>query len=351
MIRPYISVSSMGSWSSCQLKWYFSYILNMRDEPNKKALMGNIVHSVAEVLGLIKIEIQNGKQEGVVNTEEIKDVLWDEVSFLYPSILNKEEVDLINKSRINKQTYISDCNLSIGTIRLGRDFVNSLITKSWDYYTRKYNTIDWTKSDNRDVINWTWMLLEELDIRKLNIIGCEVPFDLPIEHPDCLLDDGSYIRVKGFIDLIHQPSSEVLEILDFKTGRRQDFNSGEEKTLASLSKDLQLCLYKYIAKKLYPEYQYFIPSIQFIRDGGLLTPDIDDNSDEIITKTIHEHIQELKNATELSVLSEDRTDFRCKYLCSHSKLNTFDSNKCNCEVIKNSVRSVGIEETTKKFKV
>lgn len=350
MIRPYISVSSMGSWNSCQLKWYFAYMLNMKDEPNKKALMGNIVHSMAEVLGLIKIEIQNGKTEGVISTEEIKDVQWDEISFTFPSLLNKEEVEFINKSRINKQTYISDCQLSVGSARLGRDFVNSLIEKSWKYYTEKYNTIEWGKTDKRDVFNWSWMLLEQLEIRKLKILGCEVPFDLPIEHPDCKLDDGSYIRVKGFIDLVHEPSPQLLEVIDFKSGRRQNFDTGEEKTLNCLSKDLQLCLYKYIAKKLYPSHKHFMVSIQFIRDGGLFTPDINENSDEVIAETIHNHIQELKNVTDLKVLSENRDDWRCKYLCGASKRKTFDENKCDCQFIKESVRSVGLEKTTELYK-
>ena len=360
IVRPYISNSSISTWETCQLKFYFAYTLGMREGANKKALMGNIVHSVAEALGLIKIELQKGNKSGVVSTEEILDVLWDEISFNIPSILTKEEVDNINKSRINKQTYISECQVKEGDIRYGRDFVNALVEKSWIYYTTKYNNIEWSKCDKRDVYNWTWMMLEQLDIRKLNIIGVEVPFDLDIEHEDCKIpyeDEKTgeiigynYVRIKGFIDLIHEPVPGVREILDLKTGRRQDFRSGEEKTLSSLSKDLQLCLYKYIGKRLYPEIEHFLTSILFIRDGGLFTPENAEDSDEVIAKTIHSHIQELKNCTELKVLSEQRDDWRCKYLCDASKRKTFHSTQCDCEFIKNSVRTVGLEETTSLYK-
>lgn len=358
LLRPYVSKSSIESHQSCGLKYYINYMLGYRDSARKKTILGTAMHSVAESLAIIKKEIQSGKTSGTIKQDDLGEIEWDEISFMFPSLLTEEDVKLINKSRVNKQTYKGFCNVKIGDFRYGREFVGRLIEKAWTYYTN--TTIEeiafwgqeWEKADKTMLVNMVWLLLEALEIRNLWIVDIEKEFDIPIEHPDCKLPNGEYIKVKGFIDLVFKDSknSNIIQFVDYKSGERKSFESGEEKTLNDLSTDLQLTLYNKVIKQLYPKYNYVVGSILFCRDGGLFTPSFEDNSDEMITKTIHEHIQELKGITELKVLSEQRDDWRCKYLCGASKRMTFSKDKCDCQFVKEAIRDVGIEQTTELYK-
>lgn len=358
LIRPYVSKSSIETYQMCGLRYMINYSLGLRDPGRKKTILGTITHSICEVLASIKKEIQSGKKEGVVKHEDIGEIIWDEISFKLPSILTDDEIKAINKTRVNKQTYKSECQLKKGTIRYGREFLSKLIDKAWKVYTEKtkeeiaFWNQEWENIDKVMLVNYVYLILENLDIRNLWIIDIEKEFDLPLENDECKLPTGEYIRIKGFIDLVYKEKedSEVICYVDFKSGERKSFNSGEEKTLTDLAEDLQLTLYNKVMKIIYPNYQFVMGGILFLRDGGLFNPYFADDSDEVITKTIHEHIQELKNCTELKVLSEKRDDFRCKYLCKHSKATDFHSTTCNCEIIKQSVRTIGLEETTKKYK-
>ena len=60
----------------------------------------------------------------------------------------------------------------------------------------------------------------------------------------------------------------VIEVIDWKTGRRLNWATGEEKTYEKLLEDPQLLLYNYAISKLFPEYEQAIMTIYYIRDGG-----------------------------------------------------------------------------------
>lgn len=358
MLRPYVSKSSIETFQSCNLKYVISYKLGFRDSARKKTILGTAMHAVAESLALIKKDMQSGKSEGIIKQDDLGEIEWDEISVTFPSILTQEDVKLINKTRVNKQIYKGDCQTTAGSVRYGRDFVSKLIEKAWNHYTVatkseiEFWNQEWEKSDKVMLANMVWLLLEAFNPLQQFVIATEQEFDYPIEHEDCKLPDGSYIRIKGFIDLVYKDSanSSVISYIDYKSGERKDFVTGEDKNLNDLAEDLQLTLYNMVMKKLYPEYKYVIGSILFCRAGGLFTPSFDENSDDTITKTIHQHIQELKNCKEVSVLSEARDDWRCKYLCGASKRKTFHETKCDCEVVKNSIRSEGLERTTELYK-
>ena len=48
------------------------------------------------------------------------------------------------------------------------------------------------------------------------------------------------LAIKGTIDLITQPSENTLEIVDWKTGRRLDWATGQEKTQEKLRKTYEV---------------------------------------------------------------------------------------------------------------
>ena len=68
--------------------------------------------------------------------------------------------------------------------------------------------------------------------------------------------------------MITQPNENTAEIIDWKTGRRLNWATGEEKTQEKLEVDPQLMIYYYAVKKLYPHIDNEIVTIYFIHDGG-----------------------------------------------------------------------------------
>ena len=113
------------------------------------------------------------------------------------------------------------------------------------------------------------------DPRNRQIISPEQHFDFVIEKPwakyDFKTPDGilsGYLGLKGTIDLITLANKNTIEIIDWKTGRRLDWATGEEKTQEKLERDPQLRIYHYAISKLYPEIDHIIFSIYFINDGG-----------------------------------------------------------------------------------
>jgi hypothetical protein len=350
MIRPYVSKSAIECYDQCQLKYYIGYHLNYKDPGRKKTILGTMCHAVMECIALIKKEIQDGKTDGILECE-LGSIIWDEVSFMIPTVLSDDDVLVINKSRINKKTYCGDCNLRKGSVRIGRDFVNSLIETAWQKWTKetvedvKFWNQEWEKCDKRDLVNYVWLVCENFEIRdkSIEVVDVEKEFDIPIEHPDCKLENGDYIRVKGFIDLVYKING-IYSYIDYKSGIRVDFATGETKGLQELSEDLQLCLYKYAMQKLY-NVETVVGSILFLRDGGVFTPYFRDDSTEQVFKIIHKHINELRNCIPQPV-SENRDDWKCKYLCGNFRRNSFSDSKSNCEVIRDSVRENGIDYTT-----
>lgn len=349
LVRAYISKSSLEKFGNCENSYYLSYSLGYREPPRKRTIIGSALHAVMEVISLVKIEIQNGKIEGVVNHEELGEIPWDKISYDLPSLLTNEEVDKVNSSRKNKQTYKSECKLSYGAIRYGREFINSLIERSWEFCLKQdvsFWNKPWMPVDKVELFNFCWMSLEQYPLRDKKIIAVEKQFDLPIVHESCKLENGEYVKMKGFIDLIVEVAPNILEVLDFKTGVRSNLYTGEEYTLGYFSKDIQLCMYRFAVKRLYPGVKEVITSISYIRDGGTFSCAEIDNHDEYIFEVVRSHVEELKNCKQPTVFSEDREDFRCKHICYFAKKKTFSDTKCDCEVIRDSVRENGLDYTT-----
>ena len=106
----------------------------------------------------------------------------------------------------------------------------------------------------------------QFDPRKRNVVASEPQFDIAIEEdwakyeykmPDGKLVEGR-LAIKGTIDLVTEVDEGVIEVIDWKTGRRLNWATGEEKTYEKLLEDPQLLLYNYAISKLFPEYKQAI---------------------------------------------------------------------------------------------
>lgn len=219
----------------CPQQYFIEYNLGWRGLSGQKADKGTIVHKVLEILAFIKQAQQ------------------DDTSIITDDIVG--EID------------INDYNL------------NTIIEKVYKYYSSNTQHHKWTAKDYKDCHTWVYKAIEfndgMFDPRNRHIVCPEQHFDFAINKPwaaytyatnEGLLE--GQLSLKGTIDLITKVNDDTLEIIDWKTGRRLDWATGQEKTQEKLENDPQLRIYHYAIKHLYPHIKHIIFSIYFINDGG-----------------------------------------------------------------------------------
>lgn len=271
----------------CEQQYLFDYVLGYRSPSNKKADKGTIVHKVLEILAFIKYHQQ---QNDPVFTDDI-----------------------------------------IGEIDVNNYDLDGIIDSVYTYYTSAFTHHEWTKTDHRDCKNWTYKAINYadgmFDPRNKNILYPEQQFDIVIDKPWAKYkyetSNGTLegnLAIKGTIDLITKPNDNTLEIIDWKTGKRLNWATGEEKTQEKLEKDPQLMIYYYAAQKLYPEIENCIVTIFFINDGGPFSMTFD-------KKDIYKTEQLLKDKfKKIQTTLKPRLNktWKCTKLCHYGKT-TFEN--------------------------
>lgn len=104
------------------------------------------------------------------------------------------------------------------------------------------------------------------------------------------------------------------------TGKRLDWATGQEKTLAKLYKDPQLMIYHYALSKLYTEYEHIIATINFINDGGAFSVCFDKKDLSETESIIRKKFETIKKCKK-PILSKS---WKCNRLCHFGK-NTFEN--------------------------
>jgi len=329
MIITYFRSSSYNTWSMCPMQYYIQYVLSWQDESGLKASKGTIVHKNLEILANLK----KAKQDGLKQIE-------DEIC---------------------------------GTLNVNYIDINVMCDQVYDYYSKFYTHLTWTEKDRKDCKNWTWKALQlnsgMFDPRKRNIFASELRFDFEIDKDWAKYEYelngeqlSGQLALKGTIDLITQEEG-MLEIIDWKSGRRLNWGTGEEKTHAKLQDDPQLRLYHYAIHKLYPEVEQVMVTIFFINDGGPFTVCF---SKEDLPKT-EEMIKsrfELIKKTELPRLNKS---WMCTKLCGAGKtsyegthikpiIETRNGQVCKkgdvmtkCEQTLLTIKEQGIQKTTEQY--
>lgn len=363
MLITYIRSSSYNNWDFCQMQYYMNYVLGLPRSSAKKADQGTIVHKVMEVLANCKKEMQRSwcpPQTFTYKDEHIGLVEWNSDEFLKPTALTNDEVDAINKTRINKYTYKHDAKIPYGTIHYGKEFVDDIFERAYDYYSSD----DWKPVDRKDCYNWTWMAIEYkngmFDPRRRNIVDAEPHFDFEIDKPwatyKWTLPDGQEISgklgIKGTIDLITTHPGGIIEIVDWKTGQRKDWatkiKSQEVKTYTKLTNDFQLMLYYYAAKRLYPEAKQIIVSIMFVRDGGPYTICMDENTIRQVEDRLCDRFQEIAACQLPAMQDATQRDFRCTRICDYYKMVAPNGDNM-CKFIHEQIQKRGLDEVTNKY--
>jgi len=334
-------------------------VLGMRQKGNLKATKGSIVHKILELLAIIKQQEQStDRTNWILEDGNIGKLKIYKKNLLKPTTLSDEEIQRINSTRINKWNYKDPCQLQSRHIRFGVELVEDIIEKVYTYY--KENTDhDWKPVDFKDITNWVWMVLDYkggmFDPRRRHIVEPEIHFDfvLPEKWAHYKFKVGKekfegQLRLKGTIDLVTKIDDDELEIVDYKSGQRLNWTTGEIKDYKALCKDTQLMIYYYAAKKLFPDYNIMM-TIFFIRDGGPFTICFD--SDTIIQteNMLREKFNEIRDNTVPKPVDPYRKCFKCTKICDYYKMESPNPKLNMCEFIEKSIKEVGIDQVTNLY--
>ena len=314
MIICYHRSSSLGTFEFCQMKYFFQYVLGFKDRTNKKALMGTIVHRALQVLGDKKLAQTKGEDK-LVN-DDIQDLTFEEC-----------------------------------------DDIDEIVKICFDYYTNHEKEVGLEKKELRTCTNWTHKALAykngELDPRNQNIFATEQFFDIEIKKDWAKYDYevngekiSGYLSIKGTIDVVIQEDEKYFQVLDYKTGRRLNWATGEEKTYEDLAKDKQLLLYYYALKNLYPDYSFYV-SIYYINDGGIFDLVFDEQDYLKAEEILKQKFEEIRDCKIPKQLSREQSHWKCQKLCRFSE--TFeDTGKSTCQYFHDMVQSIGIKKVTEE---
>lgn len=271
----------------CPMQYFIEYNLGIRSPSNKKADKGTIVHKVLEILAYIKLTDQNKEK------------------FYTDDIIGRVDINHYNLDHITEQVY--------------------------DYYTSLFKHHEWSLKDYKDCRLWVDKAITDhngnFDPRNRNILQPEQHFDIVIDKSwanyryninNEILE--GQLAIKGTIDLITGIDDNTIEIVDWKTGRRLDWATGEEKTLVKLQNDPQLRIYHYAVSKIYPNIEHIIFTINFINDGGAFSVCYDKDDLPKTENMIRQKFDTIKN-TQMPQLNKS---WKCTKLCHFGKT-TFEN--------------------------
>jgi ATP-dependent helicase/DNAse subunit B len=324
MLVTYIRSSSYNNYAYCQMQYFITYVLGHQSDSGKKAEVGTIVHKVLECLAQLKKQEQDNPNKNILTISD----------------------DAIGNIDIKKKELYTE------------KFVNALVQDSFSFYTNgsKHN---FSKADNNDCSKLVWDTLAyndgQFDPRNRKIVAAEPHFDIPIDEDWAHYEyeiNGNKIKgqlaIKGTIDLVTESSDGVIEVIDWKTGRRLDWATGEEKTYDKLCADPQLLLYNYAISKLFPEYKQSIMSIFFIKDGGPFSMCFDEQDQKKFLKMLKERFKDIQKNNKPKPISEDRNNWKCTKLCHYCKNKWPGTDENMCIYIEKTLNAKGMDETLKE---
>lgn len=321
--------SSYGSYNLCQHKTFLNYVLGLPDVSGKAADMGNIFHKVMECLALGKLKHQ---QTGQVGGWNIGDDYIGE--FIPENIYDNKILSKLTKMSFDYYASISKCS-----------FTNADLTKSIKWAN---NAVDFQNG--------------MFDPRKREVMAVEQYFDFEIPDQwaryDYTIGDkviSGNLSIKGTIDLILKVEDDHLEILDYKSGKREDFATGEEKTFEKLQVDPQLLIYFYACRKIFPNIKYFDFTIYYINHGGPFTMSFDDDSYVLAEKIIRKRFEEMKANNSPKLLCptreqrENKKNFKCFHCCDYNKNKQPGTDLSICEFFQQEIKTYGIDKVTEDY--
>ena len=315
MIICYHRSSSIGTIEMCEMKYFFQYVLGMKDKTNKKAVLGTVFHRAMQVLADKKIAQSNKKRK--LKNDDIQDLTFAECDDI--------------------------------------EYVTSIC---FEYYKKHEDDVDLMPKDLKTCIDWVYKALAynngSLDPRNQNVHATELFFDIEIKKPWAEYhynvngkEFSGNLAIKGTIDLIVKEDDSYYQVLDYKSGKRLNWATGREKTYEDLCSDKQLLLYFYALKNMYPNHDFYT-SIYYVNDGGIFDIVFSDEDYEKAEKMLKAKFEYIRSIELPKLLSEDQSHWKCTKLCKFSEQYK-DSGKTTCKFFHDMVRSKGMDEVVSMY--
>ena len=294
------------------------YNLSFKDKTNKKALMGTITHKVMQTLGDKKVAILNG-------------------------------LDVVEDEETGKTLTLKEC-----------DDLELLNDIAFEYYSSAFPEVNITQADKRKCLSWAEKAVAYeggvLDPRNQDVVATELFFDFEIKKPWAKYSyelggktiEG-YLSIKGTVDLILKQNEEYYEILDYKTGKRLDWATGEEKTYSKLQNDTQLLLYYYALKNMYPDREFSV-SIYYINAGGLFSFVFDEDDYKKAENILRKKFEQIRDIQNPRLLSNEHKHWKCQRLCKFSE-EYENSGKSVCQHIRDELIEKGVNAVVEEYGV
>ncbi len=278
--------------------------------------MGTITHKVMQTLGDKKVAMNNG-------------------------------LDIVEDDETGRNLTLEECD--------NLELLNDI---AFNYYSNAFPEVDITEADKRTCLKWAEKAVAyqdgALDPRNQDVFATELFFDIEIKEPwakykydfeDQTIE--GYLSIKGTVDLIVSQGGDYYEILDYKTGKRIDWATGEEKTYEKLQKDTQLLLYYYALKNMYPEREFSV-SIYYINNGGLFSMVFDEDDYKLAESILRKKFEQIRSIQQPRLLSNEHAHWKCKKLCLFSS-EYEDSGKSICQHIRDEVKEKGIVKVVEEY--
>jgi ATP-dependent exoDNAse (exonuclease V) beta subunit len=307
------------------MQYFLTYVLGHQSDSGKKAEMGTIVHKVMEVLASLKKFQQDNPKRKYLKIED----------------------DALGEVKVHTGKFMEDF------------FVVEVADRSFDHYV-KHSKNKFTDKDRKTCVNLSWDALQynegQFDPRTRNVVASEPHFDIVIEEDwakyEYELPNGEVVSgnlaIKGTIDLVTETENGIIEVVDWKTGRRLDWVTGEEKTYEKLMVDPQLLLYNYAISKTFPEYDQSIMTIFYVKDGGPFSMCFDKNDEEKFLGMLKQTFESIKANNSPRPLSHKRNHWKCTKLCHFFKNNWPGTDQNMCIHIEEHLKEHGMDKTVKE---
>ncbi len=315
MIISYVRSSSLNSFYFCQQQYFLDYVLGIKQEPNKKTIVGSMAHRVFEILGKAKLYTK----------------------------YNDELIGEVDVNNLNYENIINSC---------------------YNHFVERYPKLEFNNTDIKLYRQSIDTVLADVNFNPLNrkIVSVEEKFDFSLkkpwakyrytkeETPEGIGEIEGYLSLKGTIDLVTEIDKNTIEIIDWKTGKRFDWGKKVVKDYTYLLQDKQLMLYYYAANLLYPNIENIIFTIYFINDGGPYTVPFSKTDLMKTEGLLRETYQKIKSTLE----PELHKSWHCSKFCFFGKHNihrqkTNKSDETICQIIHDEIKLKGMNQVVNDY--
>lgn len=266
-----LSKSAYETYGMCEWKYFLSYILYLPQDENPAALLGTMFHKCCEILSRA-------------------------------SILRKD---------LNSKVWDPEYLLKI----------------TYDYYCRKHPHI-FAEIDQKKVKKIQKAFFDILETEHSPIcsrtLSAEQAFRIPIEEQRFYIEDvGKYLHLSGIIDRIDKLDDNTIEIIDYKSGTRTNYDSKDrkKKDVFYFRNDIQCRMYHLAAKTLYPDYDNFLITMIYVTDGGAISVPFCDEDVEETKDVVFKRWLAITNNTD----PQQNRGWHCKRLCDYGKNGVCDA--------------------------